>query len=128
MELHALEEMAEMTSAMDVPLETPVFPRVTPPAMAYVPYQQWGDVYDAVSVSAQYLKFEDRLCLASWIAMLYAKTTFPDDFKHSVERKRKAAQRYGNKQYLHAVFYCRYLLLCFGKSCCICTLQLMQCS
>ena len=32
---------------MDVPLETPVFPRVTPPAMAYVPYQQWGDVYDA---------------------------------------------------------------------------------
>ena len=44
-----------------------------------------GDVYDAVSVSAQYLKFEDRLCLASWIAMLYAKTTFPDDFKHSVE-------------------------------------------
>ena len=47
MELHALEEMAELTSAADVPLETPVFPRVTPPAMAYVPYQQWGDVYDA---------------------------------------------------------------------------------
>ena len=44
-----------------------------------------GDVYDVVSVSAEYPKFEDRLCLASWIAMLYAKTTFPDDFKHSVK-------------------------------------------
>ena len=23
------------------------FPEVTPPGMAYVPYQMWGDVYDA---------------------------------------------------------------------------------
>ncbi|MBQ4464344.1 MAG: spore coat associated protein CotJA [Oscillospiraceae bacterium] len=26
---------------------TSVFPPVTPPGMAYVPYQQWGKVYDA---------------------------------------------------------------------------------
>ncbi|MBQ4393870.1 MAG: nucleoside 2-deoxyribosyltransferase [Paludibacteraceae bacterium] len=44
-----------------------------------------GDVYDVVAVSANYPKFEDKLCLASWIAMLYAKTTFLDDFKHSAE-------------------------------------------
>ena len=52
MELHALEEMA-MRALSDVEerqaaYQPPsVFPAVTPPGMAYVPYQQWGDVYEA---------------------------------------------------------------------------------
>lgn len=44
-----------------------------------------GDVYDVVSVVAPYPQFEDRLCLASWISMLYAKTTFLEDLWQSVE-------------------------------------------
>lgn len=56
MELHAFERMAQ---AVDRPLtamqdsdvrsyrETSVFPDVTPPGMSYVPYQQWGGIYDA---------------------------------------------------------------------------------
>lgn len=44
-----------------------------------------GDVYDVVSIVAPYSQFEDRLCLASWISMLYAKTTFPDDLKQNVK-------------------------------------------
>ncbi len=53
MELHAFEEMAQ---SMDHALQeddildckpTSVFPPVTPPGMAYVPYQQWGDVYSS---------------------------------------------------------------------------------
>ncbi len=55
MELHAFEEMAEAVDAAllsnnrepvaDDFRHTSVFPAVTPPGMAYVPYQQWGDVY-----------------------------------------------------------------------------------
>ena len=47
MELHALEAMADAVPMTDVPLETPVFPGVTPPGMAYVPFQQWGELYNA---------------------------------------------------------------------------------
>ena len=47
MELHAFEKMAEAAPMTDVPLQTPVFPAVTPPGMAYVPFQQWGEIYDA---------------------------------------------------------------------------------
>ena len=53
MELHALEEMAvrttepEKSSGMAAYQPAGVFPAVTPPGMAYVPYQQWGDVYEA---------------------------------------------------------------------------------
>ncbi|MBQ8928676.1 MAG: spore coat associated protein CotJA [Oscillospiraceae bacterium] len=53
MELHAFEKMA--AAAQERPEERPmmrpqpmgVFPDVTPPGMAYVPFQQWGDVYEA---------------------------------------------------------------------------------
>lgn len=54
MELHAFEEMAQSVDASllnrgeaesDQP--TSVFPPVTPPGMAYVPFQQWGDVYNS---------------------------------------------------------------------------------
>lgn len=44
-----------------------------------------GDVYDVVSVTANYSQFEDRLTLASWISMYYAKTTFPNDLKQSIQ-------------------------------------------
>lgn len=51
MELHAYEQMAD---ALDATLKTEresnprsVFPAVTPPGMAYVPFQQWGEVYEA---------------------------------------------------------------------------------
>ena len=57
MELHAFEEMAD---AVDAALlsdsrepvtnnfrPTSVFPAVTPPGMAYVPYQQWGEIYQS---------------------------------------------------------------------------------
>lgn len=43
-----------------------------------------GDVYDVVSVISPYDSFNDRLHFASWVAMEYAMTTFPDDFKKSV--------------------------------------------
>ena len=44
-----------------------------------------GDVYDVVSISSDYETFEERLHLASWVAMEYAMTTFPDNFKKSVK-------------------------------------------
>lgn len=44
-----------------------------------------GDVYDVVSVTSPYDRFKDRLYFASWVAMEYAKTTFPDNFKKSVQ-------------------------------------------
>lgn len=44
-----------------------------------------GDVYDAVTVTTPYTQFEDRLALASWVAMHYAKTTFVEDFKRSID-------------------------------------------
>ena len=54
MELHALEEMAVTMNQPEEEMRRPfsyqppgVFPAVTPPGMAYVPYQQWGDVYEA---------------------------------------------------------------------------------
>ena len=40
MELHAFEAMAESLPATQVPLQTTVFPAVTPPGMAYVPFQE----------------------------------------------------------------------------------------
>ena len=51
MELHALEEMAVAMQENGEPRAlayqpSSVFPAVTPPGMAYVPYQQWGDVYE----------------------------------------------------------------------------------
>ena len=51
MDLHPFEEMAE---ALECPCfpdisqdrdEPTVFPAVTPVGMAYVPFQQWGNVY-----------------------------------------------------------------------------------
>lgn len=51
MELHAFEEMAQSLDAAllqrknDDDQPTSVFPPVTPPGMAYVPYQQWGEIY-----------------------------------------------------------------------------------
>lgn len=47
MELHAFEELAEFTPQPDEMQPTAVFPAVTPPGMAYVPYQQWGKTFDA---------------------------------------------------------------------------------
>ncbi len=56
MELHAFEEMAQAleTSMMPGTMQpaentkpTSVFPAVTPPGMAYVPFQQWGEVYSS---------------------------------------------------------------------------------
>lgn len=44
-----------------------------------------GDVYDVVSLTAPCDSYHDRLILASWVAMEYALTTFPDNFKASVE-------------------------------------------
>lgn len=69
MELHAFERLAQSMSDMTESIEmtelsvsestctepemqpTPmtVFPDVTPPGMAYVPYQLWGDVYDSAT-------------------------------------------------------------------------------
>lgn len=53
MELHAFEEMAKSVDASLLNRgeeehgcqPTSVFPPVTPPGMAYVPFQQWGEVY-----------------------------------------------------------------------------------
>lgn len=47
MELHAFDELAVQWDESDEMRPTSVFPPVTPPGMAYVPYQQWGKVYDA---------------------------------------------------------------------------------
>ncbi len=54
MELHAFEKMAvESVQTPSAPEAAPmlqpegIFPAVTPPGMAYVPFQQWGDVYEA---------------------------------------------------------------------------------
>lgn len=44
-----------------------------------------GDVYDVVSLTSTYDNYHDQLVLASWVAMEYALTTFPDDFKNSVK-------------------------------------------
>jgi nucleoside 2-deoxyribosyltransferase len=44
-----------------------------------------GDVYDVVSIAALYDDYQDQLTLASWVAMEYALTTFPDNFKNSVK-------------------------------------------
>lgn len=43
-----------------------------------------GDVYDVVSIAASCDSYLDNLILASWVAMEYAQTTFPDNFKNSV--------------------------------------------
>lgn len=47
MELHAYEEMAEALETALTEAPTSVFPPVTPPGMAYVPYQQWGEIYES---------------------------------------------------------------------------------
>lgn len=44
-----------------------------------------GDVYDVVSLLAPYEHYQKQLVLASWVAMEYALTTFPNNFKSSVE-------------------------------------------
>jgi nucleoside 2-deoxyribosyltransferase len=45
-----------------------------------------GDVYDTVYLlKSKDLGFEESLNFASWVATEYALTTFPEDFKHSVE-------------------------------------------
>lgn len=43
-----------------------------------------GDVYDVISLTAPYDTYQEQLNLASWVAMEYALTTFPDNFKKSV--------------------------------------------
>lgn len=43
-----------------------------------------GDVYDVVSITAPYEHFQEKLIFASWVAMEYALTTFPDNFRNSV--------------------------------------------
>jgi nucleoside 2-deoxyribosyltransferase len=44
-----------------------------------------GDVYDVVSLAAPCDSYQNQLILASWVAMEYSLTTFPDDFKKSVK-------------------------------------------
>lgn len=44
-----------------------------------------GDVYDVVSITSFCDSYHDQLVLASWVAMEYAQTTFPVDFKNSVK-------------------------------------------
>lgn len=44
-----------------------------------------GDVYDVVSITAPYDNYSEKLLMASWVAMEYALTTFPDNFKNSVK-------------------------------------------
>ena len=43
-----------------------------------------GDVYDVVSLTAPYDTYQEQLFFASWAAMEYSLTTFPDNFKNSV--------------------------------------------
>ena len=50
-----------------------------------------GDVYDVVSVTSNLNTFEERLYFASWVAMEYARTTFPDNFKSSVKSLQKTS-------------------------------------
>ena len=50
-----------------------------------------GDVYDVVSLAAPYANYEEKLYFASWVAMEYAQTTFPDDFKKAVKRLQKSS-------------------------------------
>lgn len=50
-----------------------------------------GDVFDVVSLTAPFDSYRDRLVLASWIAMEYAQTTFPDDFKNSVKSLKRTS-------------------------------------
>lgn len=45
MELHAFDELAVGEQETARPIS--VFPAVTPPGMAYVPYQQWGETFSA---------------------------------------------------------------------------------
>ena len=45
-----------------------------------------GDVYDVVSIAVSCDSYHNQLVLASWVAMEYALTTFPDNFKNSVKR------------------------------------------
>lgn len=65
MELHAFQKLAQNAEMQEETLTEPtvqasdcepaglqtqpmtVFPDITPPGMAYVPYQLWGDVYDS---------------------------------------------------------------------------------
>lgn len=55
MELHAFERLAVNTESDDSETSCPlqkqpeqIFPDVTPPAMAYVPYQLWSEhIYDS---------------------------------------------------------------------------------
>lgn len=47
MELHAFDELAEFSALPEEPKPVSVFPPVTPPGMAYVPYQQWGKTFEA---------------------------------------------------------------------------------
>ncbi len=61
MELHAFDQMAQPLMGMSgvrmdsdaeccdglMPQPTTKFPKETPPAMAYVPFQMWENVYDA---------------------------------------------------------------------------------
>ena len=44
-----------------------------------------GDVYDVISLIAPFENYQDKQLFASWVAMEYALTTFPDDFKNSVK-------------------------------------------
>lgn len=44
-----------------------------------------GDVYDVVSITAPCNNYSEKLLMASWVAMEYALTTFPDNFKNSVK-------------------------------------------
>jgi nucleoside 2-deoxyribosyltransferase len=50
-----------------------------------------GDVYNAAYVYSRSIKpLKASLTLSSWIAMEYAITTFPDDFKRGVQRTLKS--------------------------------------
>ena len=50
-----------------------------------------GDVYDVISLTAPCDGYQNQLILASWVAMEYALTTFPDNFKKSVKALLKAS-------------------------------------
>lgn len=50
-----------------------------------------GDVYDVVSITAPFDSYQEQLYFASWVAMEYASTTFPDNFKTSVQRLLKTS-------------------------------------
>lgn len=70
MELHAFERMAQSAEAAVLPHaketdcgllpqpQTP-FPAKTPAAMAYVPYQMWGEIYEADKGMAQGTMFPE---------------------------------------------------------------------